>query len=136
MLPSNRKAEPILIVDDLPSTRLLMKHMLEDMGFSSIIEASSGAEALDKIKQHGVALLVCDCMMKGMNGVELVETLRKTPQHAKIPVIMVSNNRDVPDIEAAMEAGVDDYIVKPISFHLLKRRIYDLFNRNNAPLPA
>ena len=132
MATSPHSQPPILVVDDLPSTRLLVKHMLEDMGFSSIIEAATGAEALEKIEQHGATLMVCDYVMKGMNGVELTQQLRKSPHHRKLPIIMVSNNRDVPEIEAAFNAGVDDYIVKPISFHILKRRIQDVFTRQLA----
>jgi CheY-like chemotaxis protein len=136
MLTGKQKQQTVLIVDDLPSTRLLVKHMLQDMGFSSIVEASNGTEALDKIKRHGATLMVCDYMMKGMTGVELIQELRKCPKHGKLPVIMLSNNRDVPDIEAAINAGADDYIVKPISFQILKRRIADVFSRHQAPAPA
>ena len=131
-----QKEQTVLVVDDLPSTRLLVKHMLQDMGFSSIVEASNGTEALEKIKKHGAALMVCDYVMKGMTGVELIQELRKCPKHGKLPVIMLSNNRDVPDIEAAIEAGADDYIVKPISFQILKRRIADVFTRSQGLAPA
>jgi CheY-like chemotaxis protein len=124
-----KQQQPVLVVDDLPSTRLLVKHMLQDMGFTSVVEASSGTEALEKLKKHGACLVVCDYVMKGMNGVEVIEHLRKHPSYVKLPVIMLSNNRDVPEIEAAINAGADDYIVKPISFHILKRRILDVFGR-------
>jgi two-component system chemotaxis response regulator CheY len=121
--------EKVLVVDDLMSTRLLIVDMLREMGFTSVVEATDGAEALSKVHQGKPSLMVCDYVMKGMSGVDLVRELRKDPEFKDVKVIMLSNNRDVPLIDAAIEAGADDYIVKPVSFNILKRRIQDVLTR-------
>lgn len=121
--------EKVLVVDDLMSTRLLIVDMLREMGFTSVVEATDGAEALSKVHQGKPSLMVCDYVMKGMSGVDLIRELRKDPEFKDVKVIMLSNNRDVPLIDAAIEAGADDYIVKPVSFNILKRRIQDVLTR-------
>ncbi len=124
-----KSAETVIVVDDLMSTRLLVVDMLKEMGFSSILEAADGPEALLKAHQGKPSLIVCDYVMKGMSGVDLVRELRKDPVFKDLKVIMLSNNRDVPLIDTAIDAGADDYIVKPVSFHILKRRIEDVLTR-------
>lgn len=124
--------QTVLVVDDLSSTRLLVVDMLREMGFTSVIEAASGAEAIQKLKGEGVSLIVCDYVMRGMSGVDLVRELRGDPALEKLPVIMLSNNRDVPLIDAAIEAGADDYIVKPVSYHILHRRVMDVLGRSGS----
>ena len=121
--------QTVLVVDDLPSTRILISDMLREMGFTSIVEASNGVDAMKQLADAKPGLMVCDYVMKGMSGVDLIRELRKNPDLRKLPVIMLSNNRDVPLIDAALHAGADDYIVKPISFHILKRRILDVLSR-------
>lgn len=125
--------QTVLVVDDLPSTRILISDMLREMGFTSIVEASNGVDAMKRLADAKPGLMVCDYVMKGMSGVDLIRELRKNPDLRKLPVIMLSNNRDVPLIDAALHAGADDYIAKPISFHILKRRILDVLSRANKP---
>lgn len=121
----------VLVVDDVPSTRLLIADMLREMGFSHIEEAGNGLEAISVAGRVKPGLVVCDCVMRGMSGVELIRELRQDPEMKGVPAIMLSNNRDVPYIDAAIRAGADDYIVKPISFHILKRRIADVLKRHS-----
>ncbi len=129
-------SQTVLVVDDLQSTRMLVADMLREMGFTSIVEAASGAEAIRKLNQERPGLIVCDYVMRGMSGVDLVREVRKNPDLRQLPVIMLSNNRDVPLIDAAFHAGADDYLVKPISFHVLKRRIIDVLTRKADCVPA
>jgi PleD family two-component response regulator len=60
---------------------------------------------------------------------ELRDKLRSVPELSEIPFIMVSSMRDAPDIDTALDLGVDDYIVKPVSMGLLQRKIEDVFRR-------
>jgi two-component system chemotaxis response regulator CheY len=119
----------VLIVDDLPSTRLLLTDMFQEMGFTQIEVAADGKEALKKLREHGAQLVICDHSMRGMNGLELLFALKDSPDLSSIPVIMLSSNRDTPIIENALELGAADYMVKPISFKLLKMKIADVMNR-------
>ncbi len=117
----------VLVVDDLPSTRMLVVDMLREMGFTEIIEASNGVEALKKIVDNKPSLMVCDYVMNGMSGVDLLRVIRTMPELASLPVIMLSSNREVPFVDSALAAGATDYLVKPVSFNMLKRRILEIF---------
>jgi CheY-like chemotaxis protein len=120
----------VLIVDDLPSTRLLLTDMFQEMGFTDIEVAADGKEALDKLLETGAKLVICDHSMRGMNGIDLLIALKDYPKLADIPVIMLSSNRDTPIIETALDLGAADYMVKPISFKLLKMKIADVMQRS------
>lgn len=120
----------VLIVDDLPSTRLLLTDMFQEMGFTDIEVASDGKEALAKLLETGAKLVICDHSMRGMNGIDLLMALKNYPNLADIPVIMLSSNRDTPIIETALDLGAADYMVKPISFKLLKMKIADVMQRS------
>jgi two-component system chemotaxis response regulator CheY len=124
-------SQTVIVVDDLPSTRKLIIDMLREMGFTSIVEAGSGPEAIRKLAENKPGLMVCDYVMRGMSGVDVVRQVRMNPDLRRLPVIMLSNNRDVPLIDAAFHAGADDYLVKPISFNVLKRRIVDVLSRKS-----
>jgi len=128
----------ILIVDDMPSTRLLLTDMIQEMGFTDIEVAANGREALDKLRERGARLVICDHSMRGMSGLELLAALKDCPDIRSTPVIMLSSNRDTPIIENALELGAADYMVKPISFNLLKMKISDVMQRlkQEEPLPA
>jgi two-component system chemotaxis response regulator CheY len=119
----------VLIVDDIPGTRDIMRDMLVEMGFSKIIEASDGREAYDMLKEQGAQLIICDYMMKDMSGLDLLSQLRNEPYLVDIPFIVVSAVGDVPVIETALDLGAADYIVKPLSFQLLRRKISDVLRR-------
>ena len=124
----------VLIVDDMPSTRGLLMDMLQEIGFDKIATARNGHEALTKLEEEYTDLIISDQMMDGMTGTELLETLRSNPDLSDIPFIMVSAVRDAPAIDSALDLGVDDYLAKPISMGLLRRKIADVFRRRSSTL--
>jgi len=119
----------VMIVDDIAGTREIIKDMLTEIGFTRIDEASDGREALDKLKKQRAQLIICDYIMKDMSGLDLLNQLRTLPYLVDVPFIMVSAVGDVPVIEEAMNLGASDYIVKPVSFQLLRRKITDVLRR-------
>lgn len=119
----------VMVVDDIAGTREIMKDMLQEMGFKKIVEASDGREALEKLKADGAQLIICDYMMKDMSGLDLLNQIRNHPYLVDVPFIVVSAVGDVPVIETALELGASDYIVKPLSFTLLRRKITDVLRR-------
>lgn len=119
----------VIVIDDVQATRALLIDMLKEIGFSSIVEASDGREALKKLQKHRAQLIICDHVMNDMSGLDLLSQLRNHPYLVDIPFIVVSSCGDVPTIETALELGADDYIVKPISFKLFKRKIFDVLRR-------
>jgi len=122
----------VLVIDDVPATRLILKDMLTEIGFHAIAEASDGREALEKLKRHRAQLIICDHVMKDMSGLDLLDELRNHPYLVDIPFILVSACREVSLIDTALELGADDYISKPISFELFKRKVIDVAVRRAA----
>lgn len=121
----------VMIIDDIPATRDIIRDMLQELGFNKIVEAGDGREAYDKLREHGAQLIICDYMMKDMSGLDLLHLLRNEPYLVDIPFVVVSAVGDVPVIETALDLGAADYIVKPISFQLLRRKITDVLRRRN-----
>lgn len=129
MLQAYREEPQVLVIDDISATRSVLRDMLTEMGFTDIVEAKNGAEALEKLKEHRAQLIISDYVMDGMTGLDLLSQLRNHPYLVDIPFIVVSSCGDIPVIDTALELGADDYIMKPISFKLLRRKISDVLRR-------
>jgi len=132
MAQTFRDEPQVMIVDDVTATRVILKDMLIEMGFKDIVEAKSGEDALGKLKQHRAQLIICDNMMDGMSGLDLLYQLRNYAYLVDIPFIVVSSNGEVPVVDTALDLGADDYIMKPISFKLFKRKVADVLRRRAA----
>jgi adenylate cyclase len=111
----------ILIVDDEPFNLDLLEQELTDQNYA-VERANDGAEALDKVESFKPDLLLLDYMMPKMNGIEVVKRLRQDERHKSIPVILLTAKGSQEDKVRGLDAGADDYIVKPFdSFELLAR---------------
>lgn len=102
----------ILIVDDEIANQFLFEGLLSEHGYSTLF-ASSGTECLEMLKNNVPQLILLDVMMPNMNGMALLEILKKDENWKYIPVIMVSAKISSSDVEEALEKGAVDYIRKP-----------------------
>jgi len=111
----------ILIVDDEPFNLDLLEQELTDQGY--VIErANDGAEALQKVPSFLPDLILLDYMMPKMNGIEVVKQLKQDERYKGIPVILLTAKASQEDKVKGLDAGADDYVVKPFdSFELLAR---------------
>lgn len=114
----------ILIVDDDPYIRELVRKILQNGGFAAV-EASDGRDALEKIE--GCDCAVVDVMMPKMDGFELVEKLRK--YFRDLPVLMLTAKSGLPDKAKGFALGADDYLTKPFEGDELLMRIKALLRR-------
>lgn len=112
----------VLVIDDVSSTRALLIDMLRDLGFSRCMEATDGAKALEVLETQQVDLILCDYLMEGMSGIEFLTTLKNREKTAP-PVLLVSALGDVSSVETAIDVGACDYLVKPVSFRKLRRKV-------------
>lgn len=103
----------ILIVDDDIDTLQLVGTMLERQGFK-ILAANNGEQALIKAQAEKPDLIIMDVMMPGMDGYEATRRIRATDLNAKTPILMFTAKTQMDDKVEGFEAGVDDYITKPI----------------------
>lgn len=116
----------VLIVDDLPENLYYLRCLLASAQFDTI-NASNGIEALARVKEHPVDLVVSDILMPGMDGFGLCREWHKDPVLRRIPFIFyTATYTDARDAEFAKSLGADDFIVKPIEPRVLMQRIREL----------
>ena len=114
----------VLVVDDTPQNIRLLQAVLGGHGYT-VIAASSGAEALEKIVDEPPDLVLLDIEMVGMNGYEVCRRLRDAPATRFLPVVMITSS-DSADRLTSIEAGADDFIQKPFNQHELLVRARSL----------
>ena len=118
----------ILVVDDESAIREMIRFALGRSGME-VRCASDGLEALNKISEKTPDILLLDWMMPGINGLELTRRLRRNSQTAEIPIIMLTAKVSEDDKVAGLNAGTDDYIIKPFSPRELVARIQAVLRR-------
>jgi len=114
-----KKHASVMVVDDEEAVLNLVQRILEEAGYS-VFTATNGQEALDKIFQHDVDLLLLDIIMPGLNGFQVLSLLRK---QSDIPVIMLTGKGEVASVRDALNLGADDYVTKPFRPRELVARI-------------
>lgn len=117
-----------LVVDDSATMRRIVINSLQRIGFTDTVEASDGQEALARF-DSSVNCIITDWNMPNMTGTEFTKVLRSRDDGKQVPILMVTARSVKEDILAAMEAGVNNYIVKPFTPQVLKEKI-------DALLPA
>jgi len=113
-----------LVVDDSKTIRMIIRRILVELGFE-VCEAANGREALDVIEavNAGVDLVLADWNMPEMNGLELVKRLRQDPAYTSLKIIMVTNETELGQMASALEAGADEYVMKPFTKNILKGKL-------------
>jgi signal transduction histidine kinase/DNA-binding response OmpR family regulator len=111
-----REEAHILVAEDHPTNRLLVKKLLSKLGYENIVMVENGKEALQVMDGHEFDLVLMDCLMPEMDGYETVGWIRKLEQEEgrHVPVIAMTANAMVGDREKCLNAGMTDYISKPI----------------------
>ncbi|MDF1719198.1 MAG: response regulator [Minwuia sp.] len=115
----------ILVVDDNKQMRALIVRILEALHVGMVQEAETANEALKRIKHAIPDIMLLDNRMDGMSGTELVHYIRhdeKSP-HPYLPIVMVSGYGDHENVTTARDAGVTEYLAKPLSVAVLGQRL-------------
>ena len=113
----------ILAVDDSPTMRRIICNTLKRAGFSDVVEATDGKDALAKLKVEKFDFVITDWNMPEMDGLTFVSNLRADEATKNLPVLMITTRSVKDDIVAALKAGVNSYIVKPFTPDTLKEKI-------------
>ena len=111
-----------LVVDDSVTMRRIIINALERIGYTDVVEATDGRDALSRFDQ-GIGFVITDWNMPNMSGVEFARAVRAKPEGVSVPIMMVTTRGAREDIVAAVEAGVNNYILKPFTPSLLKEKI-------------
>jgi two-component system, chemotaxis family, chemotaxis protein CheY len=112
--------------------RRIIKNLLGDLGFINTVEADDGKTGLSKLQDGGIDLLVTDCNMPGMTGLELLKAVRADANLRNLPVLMVTAEAKRAHIVEAAKAGVNGYVIKPFTAATLKEKIEKIFDRIEA----
>jgi len=111
----------VILADDDPSIRLMIRHVLESEEFD-IVEAADGIEAIKAVEKHHPALVLLDAVMPGIDGFTTCKQI-KDKGHTDVPVMMITGLDDDASVERAYDVGAIDFITKPIKWAVLKHRV-------------
>lgn len=125
----------ILVVDDFPTMRRIIRNLLRDLGFESVEEAEDGAQALERLRGGNFDFVVSDWNMPNMDGLTMLQNIRADERLKDMPVLMVTAEAKKENIIAAAQAGANGYVVKPFTAATLEEKINQVFvrikNRDN-----
>jgi two-component system, chemotaxis family, chemotaxis protein CheY len=114
----------ILVVEDNQNMRRLVRTLLSGLGCRQIFEAEDGAAGLELFQYHAPDIVICDWVMPIMDGVELTRAIRRSGHaNAYVPIIVLSGYSERSRVTQARDAGVTEFIVKPVSPKSLYYRI-------------
>lgn len=119
----------ILIVDDLSTMRSIVKDILRQLGFYNIEEAVDGVHGFSKLRSGSFDFVIADWNMPNMDGLEMLEKIRKDPLLKDLPVLMLTAETEKEKILSVIRAGVSNYVVKPFTATILKEKIEKIFEK-------
>lgn len=112
----------ILTIDDSTTMRRIIINTLGRIGYKDVVQADNGKSGLAKLEEGGVELIITDWNMPEMDGLEFVKNVKAGP-YKDVPILMVTTNAAKEDIVQALQAGVNNYVVKPFTPETLKEKI-------------
>ena len=120
--PALEVSPRLLVIDDEPTALRLLRLVLSRHEYE-VTACSSVNEALKFLDQNAVDLIITDSVMPDLTGIDLVRAVRAHPNHAGVPILMLTRRRQREDVNTAVIAGVTDYIIKPIDENLLVDKV-------------
>jgi two-component system chemotaxis response regulator CheY len=119
----------ILVVDDFPTQRKLIKRTLLSLGFENVEEAVDGDDALEKLHHHDFQCIICDWNMPKMMGIDLLRAVRGDSKLKDLPFLMVTAEAKRENIIEAAQAGVSNYIAKPFTVESLQDKMNEMLDK-------
>lgn len=126
----------ILVADDMPTIRDLVKNQLKALGYKNLIEAADGEQALNLLIQNNnpgnqVELVVSDWNMPKMSGLEFLKQVRATQEWANLPFVLLTSESERDQVTEAVLAGVSQYIVKPFAAKSFEEKLKTVWDKHN-----
>jgi two-component system chemotaxis response regulator CheY len=115
-----------LLIDDSKAIRSIIRNILTEMGFE-VSEACHGQEALERLKENGSTnLILVDWNMPVMNGIDFIRAVRADSAYDDVSVMMVTTESGMEQLVEALEAGANEYVMKPFTKDVLQEKIHML----------
>ncbi|MDI5922843.1 chemotaxis response regulator CheY [Halomonas sp. LR5S13] len=119
----------ILVVDDFPTMRRIVRSLLKELGFTNVEEAEDGQDALSKLSSGSFEFVVSDWNMPNLDGLEMLKKIRADSILKDLPVLMVTAEAKKENIIAAAQAGANGYVVKPFTSATLEEKLNKIFEK-------
>jgi|GEM_PF-932023 len=119
---SSNTGPAILVVDDIATNRFVLRTALENAGYQ-VSEAESGEQCLEMCEHNPPSIVLLDCVMPGIDGIETCKRLREKHRRESLPVLMVTSLLESENLAVAISAGASDYVTKPIDKTVLLARV-------------
>lgn len=119
----------ILVVDDFPTMRRIIRSLLKELGYSNVEEAQDGQDAMGKLRRGSFEFIVSDWNMPNLDGLEMLKQIRADDALKALPVLMVTAEAKKENIIAAAQAGANGYVVKPFSAATLEEKLNKIFEK-------
>lgn len=113
----------ILVVDDFDTMIRIIKNILNDLGYNNVITARNGEQACQILAKEKINFIISDWNMPVMNGIELLKKVKGSKEWSHIPFLMVTAEAEKEHIVEAIQAKVDQYIIKPFTPEMLVEKI-------------
>lgn len=128
---SENAAHSVLIVDDEPTARTMLRLILVRAGFE-VLEAQNGSEALEVVEGRLPDVMLLDIMMPGIDGFEVCQILRGQARTADLPIIMLSARADAESVNRGLRLGATKYLTKPVMPDELTRHVREVLQIENG----
>ncbi|MDR5810573.1 chemotaxis response regulator CheY [Caballeronia sp. LZ019] len=119
----------ILVVNDFPTMRRIVRNLLKELGYSNVDEAEDGAAGLARLRGGGFDFVISDWNMPNLDGLSMLQQIRADAALSHLPVLMVTAESKKENIIAAAQAGANGYVVKPFTAATLDEKLTKILEK-------
>ncbi|MBN3767866.1 chemotaxis response regulator CheY [Burkholderia sp. Ac-20365] len=123
------KGMKILVVDDFPTMRRIVRNLLKELGYSNVDEAEDGAAGLARLRSGAYEFVISDWNMPNLDGLAMLKEIRADAALSHLPVLMVTAESKKENIIAAAQAGASGYVVKPFTAATLDEKLNKILEK-------
>ena len=125
----------ILVVDDSHTMRKFIIKAIKASGVDCgiIIEAQNGREALKKLEEHWIDIILTDINMPEMNGIEFIRKIRESEVHKKLPIVVITTERAISIMKEVEGLGIEEYVKKPFTPEEIRKTLTSLMGKEFLP---
>lgn len=128
----------VLIVDDMLTMRKIVEKTVREIGFTDVLSAADGQKAWESLQsaQPPVGLIISDWNMPNCTGIDLLKRVRSDSRFKALPFVLLTAESEAKQVLEAMKTGVDNYIVKPFTADILKKKLEETYKKTAPRMSA